>query len=223
MDVRTADEIERGIAKELGKSERKAVARALRGEAGEAIVVRFGKHSPLSPGLVADALRRVEALAGEMAAARQEARIAALLEAVLTPPEAASETQRLLALDNAALRKRFLDTIPCLSSAEVGRLAGSAAKNAAATASRWKAERRVFAVPALGQDRYPAFQFRDGAPHPAVARALAALPPGKAPWPVAFWFVTGNGWLGGAAPMDRLDDADAVAGAAAREAETPAG
>lgn len=223
MDVRTAEEIERGIAKELGKSERKAVSRALRGDAGEAIIVRFGKHSPLSAGLVADALRRVEALAGGMQAARQEQRIAALLDAVLAPPEAASETRRLLALDNAALRKRFLETIPCLTSAEVGRLAGSAARNAAATASRWKAERRVFAVPAGGQDRYPTFQFRDGAAHPAVARALAALPRGKGPWPVAFWFVTGNGWLGGAAPMDRLDDAEALVAAAAREAETPAG
>ncbi|MGO6901597.1 hypothetical protein ACCS96_14410, partial [Rhizobium ruizarguesonis] len=54
-------------------------------------------------------------------------------------------------------------------------------------------------------------------PHPAIKKALVALPENLSPWQRAFWFVSTNGWLDDKAPMDALDDIDAVAAAAARE------
>jgi hypothetical protein len=61
-----------------------------------------------------------------------------------------------------------------------------------------------------------AFQFADGRPRAAIRRVLRALPEGMTPWQVAFWFASGNGWLEGAAPQDRLDEVEAVTAAAER-------
>lgn len=133
------------------------------------------------------------------------------------------ETQTDLERENAQLRAAFLTKFQCLTSQEVHQRSGSASRNAAMTAHRWKQQRRIFSIPHRGQDLFPAFQFRDGAPRPAIKRILGALPTGIRPWETAFWFVSGNGWLGNRAPVDCLDDAEAVVGAAMRERETVVG
>jgi hypothetical protein len=161
-----------------------------------------------------DALLRV---AGRLDATRQEAAIARLAEALL--PDPIAEARGALALDELRARDRFLAEIPTLTSAEVAECAASRSSNRAATAQRWKKARQVFSVQHRGAERYPGFQFRDGRPHPAIAAALAALPARMSPWQVAFWFVSANGWLGGAAPRERLDAAEALVAAARREGE----
>jgi hypothetical protein len=42
-------------------------------------------------------------------------------------------------------------------------------------------------------------------------------------WQTAFWLTASNSWLGGAAPLDRLDDEAAVVAAAERESEALGG
>jgi hypothetical protein len=49
------------------------------------------------------------------------------------------------------------------------------------------------------------------------------LPARLSPWQRAFWFVSTNGWLGDRAPIDVLDDPQAVVAAAAREGEEVVG
>ncbi|HYG91328.1 MAG TPA: hypothetical protein VD978_34300 [Azospirillum sp.] len=134
-----------------------------------------------------------------------------------------ADAERAIAADNARMRAQFLTTVPCLSSADVHRNSGSTAGNASITASRWKSAGRIFSVPHAGKDLFPAFQFRDGQPHPTVAKVLAVLPTDMSPWQVAFWFVSGNGWLDGMAPADALDREDAVVAAARREGESTIG
>jgi hypothetical protein len=124
-----------------------------------------------------------------------------------------------LVMDNLPARRRFFEEVPCLTSEEVAALAGHTARNGSMTASRWKQAGRIFSVPGPREDVYPAFQFQDGKPHPTVARVLAELPKRKSPWQVAFWFVSNNGWLGGATPAARLADGDTVVAAARHEAE----
>ena len=138
---------------------------------------------------------------------------------VLIPAAQADDPRKSLAFDNAAARALFLDQVPCLTSKEVATLAGHRSKNTSMTASRWKQAGKLFSLTRLGEEIYPAFQFRDGQPHPTVARVLAELPKRKRPWQVAFWFTSSNGWLDGDTPADRLDDADAVIDAARHEAE----
>jgi len=148
----------------------------------------------------------------------EEQDIEALLN-VLMPAPPADDPRKSLAFDNAAARALFLDQVPCLTSKEVAHLAGHRSKNTSMTASRWKQAGKLFSLTRLGEEIYPAFQFRDGQPHPTMARVLAALPQRKRPWQIAFWFTSSNGWLNGDTPADRLDDADAVIEAAQHEAE----
>jgi hypothetical protein len=52
---------------------------------------------------------------------------------------------------------------------------------------------------------FPAFQFTDGKPDPAVAQVLDALPSGMSQWQVAFWFVSSSPWLDGGVPLANLN------------------
>ena len=151
----------------------------------------------------------------------EDSDIEALLN-IMAPASLDGDIGKALAFDNARAREAFFRDVPCLSSKDVAAQAGHRAKNTSVTASRWKQAGKVFSVPRLGEDLYPAFQFRDGMPHPAVARVLAVLPKRKSPWRVAFWFTSSNSWLDGACPSERLDD-EAVVEAARREAEDIAG
>lgn len=142
---------------------------------------------------------------------------------VFTPETVPTATDIAIARENAALRQQFLETEPCLSSRDIHERAGAHSKNVSQMANAWKRQGRIFAVPHCGRDIYPAFQFQDGQPHPAVAQVLTSLPESMTAWQTAFWFVTGNGWLNGAAPKDALDRTADVVAAAAREARDVVG
>lgn len=134
------------------------------------------------------------------------------------------EVEQDLIDDNARLRARLLAELPMLTAAEVRARSGARSRNPSEPASRWKREGRALAVPHNGADRYPAFQFdAAGEPLPALRPVLAALPPALAPWPRLAWFASGNGWLGGRAPMEALDDPAAVLAAARRLADPAVG
>jgi hypothetical protein len=129
------------------------------------------------------------------------------------------EARRAIETDNARERARFLSDVACLTSEEIAQNAGHQAVNGSVTASSWKQQGRIFSVSSRSSELYPAFQFREGQPHPAVAKILRELPKRMSPWQIAFWFISSNSWLRGAAPADRLDDEEAVVGAAHRESE----
>lgn len=130
-----------------------------------------------------------------------------------------SEARADIAMDNARERARFVSDVACLNSKQVAEYAGHQAANASVTGSRWKQQGKVFSVPWKGAEIYPAFQFRDGQPKPVIAKILRELPERYSPWQTAFWFTSENGWLEGAAPVDRLDQEDAVVAAARHESE----
>lgn len=152
---------------------------------------------------------------------RQEAAIAKLADVIL--PDPLADARGPLALDNLELRDRFVTETHPLTSVEVAKLAGSRGTNPYATATRWKNAGQIFSVRHRGGEYYPAFQFRDGRPHPAMRKVLLSLPAQMTPWQRAFWFVSTNGWLDGDTPAKRLDDQDSVVAAALREAHEVAG
>ncbi len=154
----------------------------------------------------------------EQRARLSEQNIEALL-GILLPQDPTPMARRDLELDNAGLRAEFFKTVPCLTAAELSDMAGHEAKNRSVTASRWKAQGKIFSVPFQRAELYPAFQFGDGEPLPAMARVMAALPATFSNWQRAFWFTSPNGWLGGDKPSARLADPAAVVEAAAREGQ----
>jgi hypothetical protein len=182
------------------------------------LLVRFDPGEAALEQAYRDLAERLPELMQRRRKRLEERQIEALLEA-FAPAQPDDEAGKALVMDNLLARQRFLEEVPCLTSKEVAALAGHTARNVSMTASRWKQAGKIFSVPGPREDLYPAFQFQDGKPHPTVARALAELPKRKSPWQVAFWFVSGNGWLDGAAPAERLADGDTVVAAARHEAE----
>ena len=80
--------------------------------------------------------------------------------------------------------------------------------------TKWKREGRVFAIKDDEKDLFPAFQFADGKPLPIIKEILEALPDYLSPWQIAFWFESGNGWLGGKTPQKCLKNKSKVIDAA---------
>jgi hypothetical protein len=186
-------------------------------EGSLAHVVVVPKDDPLGS-TVSRVVERVPEIARIRRQELTEKNIDALVELYLADDPVA-EARRAIETDNARERARFLSDVACLTSREIAQNAGHQAANASVTASRWKQQGRIFSVPSRGSELYPAFQFREGQPHPAVAKILRELPKQMSPWQVAFWFTSSNSWLRGAAPAERLDDEEAVVKAAHRESE----
>ena len=134
---------------------------------------------------------------------------------------AGSGVETELAVDNLELRRAYLDETPTLTAVQIHRMSGLTSRNTSEPASRWKSEGKTFAVRMGRRDLYPAFQFEDGAPRQVVREVLAALPDSMTGWQKALWFASGNGWLDGDEPQQRLHDGELVV-AAARQLSEPA-
>ncbi len=152
---------------------------------------------------------------------RLETAIGKLAEVIL--PDELADARGALASDNLELRDRFISETPQLTSAEVGVRAGHQTKNPYASAARWKKSGDIFSVHHRGTEYFPAFQFRDGRPHPTVKKVLAALPNHLSAWQRAFWFVSTNGWLDDKSPAAALDDVNAMVAAAKHESQEVVG
>ena len=168
--------------------------------------------------LLERALEVLPSLAAERGSRLSEANIEKILDVILSDaPRPRVENE--LEIDNARLRSRYLQETPLLTGAEVRAASGLNPRNKSEPASRWKREGKLFAVRHSGVDHYPAFQFADGTPRPVVKAILAAFPKDMTAWQIAMWFASGNGWLDGDEPQERLSDPDAVVEAARRLAD----
>ena len=124
---------------------------------------------------------------------------------------------RELEQENAELRARYLREVPTYTAADIHELMhGSQLSNPSEPASRWKREKRVFAVQIGRHQRFPRFQFADGHPRPIIKEVMKRLPVDMTPWQTAFWFWSGNGWLHGKSPEEALSDEEGVLNAADR-------
>lgn len=141
---------------------------------------------------------------------------------ILEPPRMPAEDTE-LDIDNAKLRAEYLQETLLLTETEVAAVSGTRQQNKRESVSVWKREGKLFAVRHSGIDLYPAFQFEDGAPLPIMERILTVLPKDMSGWQVAMWFASGNGWLGGDEPQERLSEPDAVIVAAQRLADPAVG
>jgi hypothetical protein len=124
-----------------------------------------------------------------------------------------------IAQDNRALRERFLAEEDMLISRKAGEQTAHRDRNSYVMAIRWKKAGKLFSISHRGSEYFPAFQFKEGRPHPVIAKVLETLPRTMTPWQIAFWFVSTNGWLDGDAPRDRLDNPRNLLSAAARETD----
>jgi hypothetical protein len=171
--------------------------------------------------ILADAMRGLLADHARVAATRR--RLEVVIDSML-PDSVPSSAEAWHAQQNAQARAELLKEFGALTAEQVSDLAGSRAGNRSALASRWHSEGRIIGVPWHGRTLYPAFQFRDGRPSPAVERAAAVLRDrGLSGWSLALWFLTPSGWLWDRRPVDLLDeDPERVLAAAGEALSLPA-
>ncbi|MDE0033763.1 MAG: hypothetical protein OXU75_11585 [Deltaproteobacteria bacterium] len=200
------------------------------------VVARMPKALRIELGVESGRAEEVVAVTVPSGDAAEAARMMRLLTSSLTPEQkgvrSEERTQTLLAamsdlhrpsnpeadleMDNALLRKQYLERHRTLTSEQIRQASGLKTRNPSEPASRWKRQGKIFGVPVGRADRYPAFQFNEGRPRPEIGRVLAALPASMSPWQIAFWFASGNGWIANdAAPQDALDDMAGMLAAAA--------
>ncbi|MYE64163.1 MAG: hypothetical protein F4X29_12815 [Rhodothermaceae bacterium] len=172
--------------------------------------------------LIDSALLRLPVLANIRKAASREQKIDKILELIIDDVPHADIYAK-LELKNAKMRAEYLSATPILTAQQVRDISGLTPRNKSEPASRWKRDKKVFAVTRGGINLYPAFQFEDGAPKPIIRRVLDILPNDMSDWQIAFWFDSGNGWLDGIEPKNCLSQAEEILYAAQQVAEPAIG
>ena len=165
----------------------------------------------------ADLAPEVQAVLRSLADSPDVGQAARLLIEHLTPRQPLSRAALLQAHRNSVARDALASEFGLLSSGDVAQQSMSAARNAGATAARWRAAGRIFGVTGGGKAAlFPGFQFDSGGqPVPVIADILAVLQDRVDPWSLALWFTGDNSRLGGVRPVDALNsDPEAVLAAA---------
>ena len=109
-------------------------------------------------------VKAVGQIVGQRREALSEGNIQRLVDLYLEG-EARAEVDDEIELDNAELRADYLKTTRLYNAADIrARSSRAKPKNPSEPASRWKREKRVFAIRHDGNDLFPCFQFADGAP-----------------------------------------------------------
>jgi hypothetical protein len=161
--------------------------------------------------------REVEALLGVVLATVRDHKDRArdVLDAILPPATLLGEGAAAQSRRNAVLRDTIAREHGLLGAVDIAIGAGSRARNAAATATRWKTAGKIFSVPVGTTNLYPGFQFSaDGAPRPEIAEVLTELAGHLAGWELAAWFTQPLDELNQMTPLAALNDLPAVLDAA---------
>ncbi|MCL1960873.1 MAG: hypothetical protein FWG56_03645 [Desulfovibrionaceae bacterium] len=171
----------------------------------------------------------LDRLLSEKIAAVRQRRMEEMVDFMAARMVAPSAAETEMAQRLASRRARVLNEFGYFTAQQLAEMNKSQASNRSALADNWRKRRQVFAVPhpdktARERDVFPAFQFENGKPVKAIQPVLEAFGDRKAPWKLALWFTSSNGWLAGSArPVDLLErDPQAVIEAARRDAEESA-
>ncbi len=190
--------------------------------AGHELTLTFSGLNDFQIAAIEGVAEDLPQLAAHSREQRFKARAQALLDA-FAPDDPLTESLLKWVQEDARAQEEFLTRVPVLDSKGVAERAGYAPQHASNKVWRWRTAGRVFALKRGGVDLYPAFQFGDdGQPLPLIAELLEILSADatRTDWQNAFWFVSPNSWLRGAAPKDllhRASDRDSVLQAARYE------
>jgi hypothetical protein len=178
-----------------------------------------------SSNLLLASLSLLDRLLVEKTAAVRERRLEEMVDFMAERMLVPSSNELDMAQRVGARHARILNRFGHFTAEQLADANRSQATSRSALADNWRKRREVFAVPhpdktARERDVYPAFQFEDHKPIKAVHGVLEAFGDRKAPWKLALWFTSNNGWLPDSArPVDLLaSNPQAVIEAARRDA-----
>ena len=203
---------------------RAAQARSAAGPAqrtpGHAYLVQV--HSDAMSLILEAVMPVLDLLLAEKSAEVRERKLEELVDFVAGQMVVPSRVDTKMAQRVAARYARVLNEFGFVTAEQLAEANQSRAGNRNALADNWKKRRQVFAVrhrDASGRTRevFPLFQFEDHKPVKAVRSVIEAFGERKAPWKLALWFTSNNGWLPGQArPVDLLESNPGAVTQAAR-------
>ena len=206
-----------GVAQVRGQGE------TVPGQSGRSYLVQV--HTDAMSQVLEAVMPMLDRLLSQKTAAVREQKLEELVDFIAGQMVVPSRVDTKMAQRIAARHARVLSEFGFVTAEQLADANQSRAGNRNALADNWKKRRQVFAVrhrDESGQPRevFPLFQFEDHKPIKVVQSVLEVFGEHKAPWKLALWFTSNNGWLPGQArPVDLLESApDAVVQAAKRDA-----
>ena len=121
--------------------------------------------------------------------------------------------------DEATLEwhRNFIKKVPTWTAAEISSQTATKSSIKSAAASRWLREGRIFSVRFAGEQRFPRFEFQNGAPIPVIAKVIKIFATDATGWSLAFFFANPNPYIGGRKPIELIQtDPDRVVSLAER-------
>lgn len=140
---------------------------------------------------------------------------------VLVPAKPVSSTKLLQAKMLMKAKTAVLESGDWVTASEIADLAQLSASNPSSQPSKWKREKRIFAITHNGTDYFPLYgldETRGYRPLSQLKDVIMVLESAKDAWQMAYWFMSNNSWLASKRPQDLLrSDPDRVLEAAREE------
>lgn len=205
----------RELLTRLDKSKGKAAAKT-------GIVIEVTTDSEKNLDVYVNALEMLGQYFSTRIAGAPEEAIKLIVQA-LVPAKPVTSNQLKQAQMLAKAKTAVLQSGDWVTAGEIASLANLSAANPSSQPSKWKREKRIFAIRHEGVDYFPLYGLDETAsyrPLAALKEVIAVLEPMKDGWAMAYWFMSVNGWLGGKRPQDLLRSSPQRVVAAAREEVT---
>lgn len=140
---------------------------------------------------------------------------------VMVPLEPISSTKLHQAQMLMKAKTAVLQSGDWVTASEIAGLAKLSASNPSSQPSKWKREKRIFAITHNGTDYFPLYgldEARSYRPLSQLKDVIMVLESVKDTWQMAYWFMSENSWLASRRPLDLLrTDPDRVLEAAREE------
>lgn len=194
----------------LAGTPKEVQARLGRSQADQVLVVAFDHIKPDVFAALAENFGNVASSMFEVLLERQDRQALERLAEVLVPRNPPSPRLLKEASLLVQARKAVLESGDWLTAAQIAQLAGLSTRNPSAQPNKWKKQGQIFAINHGGIDFFPGYGldadtgFR---PLKSLAKVIEAFEGQKDGWGMAYWFRSGNGFLGGKRPQDLLAEA----------------
>jgi hypothetical protein len=146
------------------------------------------------------------------------AEVVAKIVEMFVPKTPAPSTVLLQAKMMAQAKNTVLQSGDWITASDITELANFSTANPSTQPSKWKREKRLFAIRHDGIDYFPIYGLDENTgyrPYAALKEIIAVLAACKDGWGMAYWFASLNGRLDARAPKDVLrSDAERVLAAA---------
>ena len=118
-------------------------------------------------------------------------------------------------------KEAVLNSGEWLTSVELSEITGLQTTNSSDLLNKWKLSGKIFSIHHNGADYYPTYALvPESSPLGIIASIISVFSGHKDNWGIAFWFMSANGYLGGATPKSIITtEPDRVLAAARDEIE----